>query len=282
MAHRHHSTWSDDPGQAVTTSSPATWVYMSMDPADRNLFIATNTSTGDSVVYEKLVDDDHYSFACRCGCGDLYAGFGRDIKTAATIETQLPELSCEESSPVTGDEPAEPTMKSRPFVSDRYIQKAIFDLTDEEIDAVAERRAAEGYVDPVIKHGGGAEDGDPPEVGKTVYSRVTRDGPYTVLDFTMAKIMVGDGPTAQIHQTWCAVLRTQAGNYIHLPVGDLVKMPPAIKNASQAAVLSLSARAKKIANDHTHTMTGRLIRSLGWAALISSVAGAIFFSYIYS
>jgi hypothetical protein len=190
--------------------------------------VVFKAQTGNSCGFNDLQDEEHYSFDCRCGCGELFAGYGKDIKSASKVEPQPEAPLVEVIRNETSDAQLEAAMKFRQFVSDRYIQKAIFKLTDDEIDQIAAQRTAEGKLDPVIEHGGGAEDNDPPEVGSTVYSRVTREGPYTVTDFTMAKIRVNpdDADLAQVISTWCGVLRTPNGDYISIPVGDLVKTPP--------------------------------------------------------
>lgn len=225
MEHHHHSTYPTAAGQTVTTSTAAKWVYRDMTHSNVPSPVIFRTKSGKDFQFKDLESDAHYSFPCRCGCGDTFAGYGRDIKFAAKIGFQTPSLVSETSAEVAATR-MEFAMKVRPFVSDRYIQKAIFKLTDDEIDQMAEQKVLEGKVDPVIQHGGGADGNEPPEVGVTVWSKVTGQGPFTVMDFTMAKIKVNDGELAQIHQTYCAVLREKSGRYITVPVGDLVKRPP--------------------------------------------------------
>lgn len=283
MEHQHHSNHLSSPSQTLTTSSPGTWVYLDMTQMHAEPGMVYQTASGNSCNFNELQDSEHYTFKCRCGCGELFAGYGRDIRSAARIdsEPQTPSYEATQSESISAQ--VEFAMKVRPFVSDRYIQKAIFKLSDDEIDGLAEQRAAQGKVDPVIEHGGGAEDNDPPEVGCTVYSKVTRDGPYTVLDFTMARIVFGDGDARQTHQTWCGVLRTSDGSYIHIPVGDLVKkLPDAPRAVDPYEGLSPRARATAKSRDRQRTEAVDFFNRIIAVMLLTGLAGWCILGFLWS
>lgn len=230
------------------------------------------TKSGNTVSFNDIQDEAHYSFSCRCGCEASFAGYGKDIKSAARISKSPDEVAKEVNTARV-----EFAMKTSPFVSDRFLQKAVFKLTDDEIDALAVERAKEGKVDPVIEHGGAAEGNEPVQVGTSVYSKVTREGPFTLTDFTMANIKVGEGDTAMVHRTYCGILRTPTGHYITVPVGDLVyKLPELPKVAGPHDHLSPRARAKAKSRARYRRATKKIammagVMLLGWSCLTTLV-----------
>lgn len=238
--------------------------------------VVFRTKSGNIVDFNDIQDEIHYSWTCRCGCGSTVAGYGKDIKSAARIHSQ-PTVNSGEVATRENAARLEFSMKIRPYVSDRFIQKSIFKLTDDEIDAMAAQRAKEGKVDPVIEHGGAAEGHEPVQVGTTAYSKVTREGPFTVADFTMADIKVGEGETAMLHKTYCGVLRTESGRYITVPVADLVsKLPELPKVVGPHDHLSPRARAKAKRQIRYRRATKKIamlagVMLLGWSCLVTSV-----------
>lgn len=260
---------------------------MDMAQSNEKVVVDYRTQTGNTCSFNDLQDETHYTFNCRCGCGAVLAGYGKDIKSVARIGSQPPESMSEDTQNEIDTARLEFAMKVRPFVSDRYIQKAIFKLSDDEIDELAKAREAAGKVDPVIENGGGAEDNDPPEVGNTVYSKVTRDGPYTVADFAMARVRVNEGNLATVQDLsmWCGILRTTDGRYINIPVGDLVKkLPEPPKVAGPYDHLSPRARAKAKGQERSRREAKRIATTvavllLGWSVMATLMA--LYMAYIW-
>lgn len=226
MEHQSHSTYSGPDGHTVTVSIPGHRVYIDMTSSSEKPKVCYKSPGGHVVeLVDALDDETHYRFECRCGCAAQFAGFGKDVKAAARIgrPVRTPPIARpsgdNNSHEHVDHQVREFAMKVRPFVSDRYIQKSMFNLTDDQIDDLATKK---NEVDPVIAAGGGQDGRDPPEVGATVRSKSTGDGPFTVVDFTNSKIIIGE--EKQEHLTWCGVLRTTSGNYTTLPVADLVKV----------------------------------------------------------
>ena len=94
--------------------------------------------------------------------------------------------------------------KLRPFVPDRYLKKALFDLTDDEIDALEENTPLSGR--------------QPPAIGDSVYSIATCEGPFTLLEQVSKNIKDSDGVE---HRVLCGLLRTKRGKLRTIPLADL-------------------------------------------------------------
>ncbi|MGD9729203.1 MAG: hypothetical protein AB7L09_03305 [Nitrospira sp.] len=189
---------------------------------------------------ESLRDDAHYRFTCRCGCGAQFAGYGKDIKAAARIGgtfdpkpvmettgtvvtstgltvTTPPRSSCDQtcSNWEVEDQPdpkGEEVTNVAPFVSDRYLKKAQFGLTDAEIEADAAERG-----DPLESLGFKLSMRQPPAIADQVYSLATGEGPMTLLEYKYQKINVDENP----HRILCGICRTSRGNYVSIPLADL-------------------------------------------------------------
>ena len=108
---------------------------------------------------------------------------------------------------------SETAEKSRPFVSDRYLKKANFGLTDDEIDAYHEGRA-----DPLEAQGVNLAERQPPGIGDLVYSLATGEGPYSLLEYEQRDVSVDGGGTRRVV---CGLCRTGSGGYKSIPLADL-------------------------------------------------------------
>ena len=106
----------------------------------------------------------------------------------------------------------------RPFVSDRYLMKAIFKLTDDEIDAA---RANEP--DPLEGKGVNLSERRPPAIADEVYSLSTGKGPFTLIDHVSKSLSDEDGAS---HTVVCGLLRNAAGKLVVVPLADLVLASP--------------------------------------------------------
>jgi len=105
------------------------------------------------------------------------------------------------------------TEKSRPYVSDRFVMKAQFGLSDDEIDA-----HQEGRPDSLEAQGYSLADRQPPGIGDLAYSLSTGDGPYSVIDYAQRELGVAGGGKVR---TLCAILRDSRGHYQSAPLADL-------------------------------------------------------------
>jgi len=101
--------------------------------------------------------------------------------------------------------------KLRPFVGDRYIKKAVFGLTDNEIDA-------DHAEHPEQQEDMKLSDRQPPAISDLVYSLATNEGPFTLVDYARKTIKLDDGES---HGVFCGIVRTDQGNHISIPLADL-------------------------------------------------------------
>lgn len=138
--------------------------------------------------------------------------------SASAIIGALNELAVDgrgDADVVESPQREEAAEKPRPYVSDRYLKKAQFGLSDDEIDAYHANRP-----DPLESRGVKLSERQPPAIGDVVYSLSTNDGPYTVLDYANRDVKVSN--EGDIRATvLCALLRTTKGDYKSLPLADL-------------------------------------------------------------
>lgn len=151
-----------------------------------------------------------------------------EVKAASTINVEPAKLDatwsleeavdlmddwCEDEEIVVETEKREEAAeKPRPYVSDRYLKKAQFDLSDEEIDVYAE-----GKDDPLVSLGVDLSRRQPPAIADLVYSLVTGQGPMTLLEYQDKEIKV-EGEKKRI---LCGLCRTKKGKYVKVPLADL-------------------------------------------------------------
>ena len=132
------------------------------------------------------------------------------------------------------------------FVSDRYLKKAQFDLSDEEIDAYAETQE-----DPLETRGVDLSRRQPPAIAAQVYSLSTGDGPLTLLDYKDQEIKV-DGNK---HRILSGVCRSQKGRYVTLPLADLTIDCPA-RNDAGVGIGLLALAAMMLASSVAGSLAG--------------------------
>jgi hypothetical protein len=246
MEHQDHSTENGASGHLIspvtsTTSSgtPSFRVYKDMGTetfANGQVnYKAADGSTKNCL--DSLDDDERYKYGCRCGCTAVFSGFGRDIKAAfkvgqstfpaiqalaAGTNNVLYDASTGAVTVTTGGHTAiegdiaekmrqDFAEKIRPFVSDRYIKKAVFGLTDDEIDA-------DHAENPEQMEDVKLSDRQPPAISDLVYSLATNEGPYTLVDYARKKIKLDDGSE---HDVFCGIVRTDKGKHISIPLADL-------------------------------------------------------------
>jgi len=219
--------------------------------ANGSVVYTSSASGAVQTCIDQLKDGSHYKFTCRCGCGAAFAGFGQDIKATGKIgRAATPEVAIktpaghevimnDSQNPVvaalTADiynshthtmsdyagvfetvaaEPGARTEPSpRPFVSDRYLKKASFSLSDDEIDAYHKERP-----DPLEAQGVRLSEREPPAIADMVYSLATGEGPFTLLDYEQQDVTLDDGSTRRV---MCGLCRTTAGGYKSVPLADL-------------------------------------------------------------
>jgi len=99
------------------------------------------------------------------------------------------------------------------FVSDRYLKKAQFDLSDDEIDAYQE-----GKDDPLAEQGVELSRRQPPGIADLVYSLSTGEGPYSLLEYQQREVRIEGGGQTRV---LCGLCRTAAGRYKTIPLADL-------------------------------------------------------------
>jgi hypothetical protein len=250
MEHQDHSTENGAPEHLIspittaTTSSgtPSFRVYKDMGTENfangQVLYKGPDGSSKNCL--DALNDDERYNYGCRCGCSAVFSGFGRDIKAAFSIgqstfpailalgDTGTNELlydastgTVESVTPVTTETVTTPTSIEikRPFVFDRYIKKAIFGLSDDEIDALDQ----EGETFELSNR-------NPPGIGELAWSLSSQTGPFVVVEYVREKVKVGK----QVHDVWHALVKTPKGGFVSLPLADLVsfkeELPPEKKS----------------------------------------------------
>lgn len=188
---------------------------------------------------DSLKDDVRYSFDCRCGCGSGFSGYGRDIKASRNLgQSTFPAVMNMHSHvlPLVSNPPSVLTTSTpaggiqfvssdvlgaiartekpeRPFVSDRYLKKAMFDLNDDEID-----QDAEATDDQLETEGFRLSERKPPAIGDLVYSLATNRGPYSLIDYGKKEVTFPDGDTVTV---LCGLVRTAKGDHIKIPLADL-------------------------------------------------------------
>lgn len=256
---------------SVGTPSFRVYVDMGTEQYDANgtVVYSSPQESVDSTCVDSLNDDSHYRFSCRCGCGAQFAGYGKDIKAAAKVggnfkPVPVPApikttLTTTESSDVVwvDAKPRAPDVvhaveatvditetaevdhggleetpeKQRPYVSDRYLTKAQFGLSDDEIDLYQESRP-----DPLEARGVDLSRRQPPGIADLVYSLSTGEGPYSLLEYQQHDIQLETGGQIRV---LCALCRTAAGNYRILPLADLAihyAERPVVKRARRWAL----------------------------------------------
>lgn len=256
MAHRNHSNGNVTPEHQVssitttgttTPKMPSFRVYVDMGTENFANGSVVYTSQVDSpkTCVDALKDDVHYRFDCRCGCGGGFAGYGRDIKASGKIGRPTPKvvthagfgiisatgttnainITC--TTPVgasiiwddqTKAESAEVVEKPLPFVSDRYLKKAVYSLSDDEIDEYHKN-----HPDPLQEKVFNLAERQPPGIGDVVYSLSTDEGPFTVIDYTQKSVSV-DGANINVCH---GVVRNDEGKLINIPLADLAIHYPA-------------------------------------------------------
>lgn len=117
------------------------------------------------------------------------------------------------STPTKETDRSEAADTPRPFVSDRYLKKASFGLSDDEIDAYHETRS-----DPLEAQGVKLSERQPPAIGDMVYSLATGEGPYSLLEYQQHEIDLTDGGKSRL---LCGLCRTDTGGYKIIPLADL-------------------------------------------------------------
>jgi hypothetical protein len=146
------------------------------------------------------------------GAGELAATAAYyDLKNK--VDEVLEEEEAEEESVMLDPIPSPAVVEAVPpvYVSDRYLKKAQFDLSDEEIDAYAKESE-----DPLVPWMNLSKR-QPPAIGDLVYSLVTGKGPMSLLEYQDKEIKV-EGETKRI---LCGLCRTQDGKYVKEPLADL-------------------------------------------------------------
>lgn len=103
--------------------------------------------------------------------------------------------------------------KTRPFVSDRYLQKALWGISDDEIDDYRKNRP-----DPLEAKGVKLSERQPPAIGDLVYSLATGEGPYSLLEYQQHEVALDDGGTTKL---LCGLCRTAGSRYKIIPLADL-------------------------------------------------------------
>jgi hypothetical protein len=171
-----------------------------------------------------LKDDVRYRFDCRCGCPGGFSGLGKDIKASGnlgqptstrsapsvlTINDSCSNVVLSSIAATNGSKSA----KERPFVSDRYLKKAVFGLNDDEID-----EDSKSHEDGLAVKGMNLADRRPPGIGELVYSLATNRGPYSLLDYGNMTVKLPDGESRSI---FCGIVRTAKGDHIKIPLADL-------------------------------------------------------------
>jgi len=225
---------------------PSFRVYVDMGTEEFANGAVVYTSSDDGAkktCIDNLKNNAHYRFSCRCGCGAQFAGFGRDIKASGKIgRSKVPPVNITSNTSadvkltsevaiitqmghglVDDDSPIEEVqIKSnrsetptppRPFVSDRYLKKAVWSLSDDEIDAYHSDQS-----DPLEAKGVNLSERKPPAIGDAVYSIATGDGPFTLLDYVQKDIKFDDD---RIHKVLCGLLRAKTGKPTSIPLADL-------------------------------------------------------------
>lgn len=99
----------------------------------------------------------------------------------------------------------------RPFVPDRFLKKALWGLSDDEIDSEANKTSTQ-----ITNR---LSDRDPPAVGDLVVSVSTGDGPYTLLDYAHREIQVDHESK---HRVYCGIIRSSSGRCSSVPLADLI------------------------------------------------------------
>ena len=99
-----------------------------------------------------------------------------------------------------------------PYVSDRYLKKAQFGLTDKEVSAYSV-----GKEDPLEAMGVVLSMRQPPAIADLVYSLATGEGPMTLLEYAEREIKLEDG----VYRILCGICRNERGAYTALPLADL-------------------------------------------------------------
>lgn len=241
------------PITTTTTSSgtPSFRVYKDMGTENfANGRVSYRAQDGSSKnCLDALNDDERYNYGCRCGCSAVFSGLGRDIKAAFSIgQSTFPAIlalgntgtseiaynsttgvsetvttvSSTHIKPLTSDEAAKVEIKKarvemaeklRPFVSDRYIKKAVFGLTDNEIDADHEENP-----DLLTTEKVKLSERQPPGIGDLVYELSSGQGPYTLVDYVRKTIKLDGGDS---HGVFCGIVRTAKGDLIRIPLADL-------------------------------------------------------------
>jgi len=104
-------------------------------------------------------------------------------------------------------------MAPSPYVSDRFLKKALYGLSDAEIDSYHENKP-----DPLEASGINLSERQPPAIGDMVYSLSTGAGPYSVIDYMHREVKLEGGETQRV---LCALLRSDEGKYLGIPLADL-------------------------------------------------------------
>lgn len=263
MEHQNHSNGNPAPNHQTFTSSAATpsfrvSVDMGTEQYANGRVVYTSQEDVDKTCIDSLKDDAHYRFACRCGCGAEFAGYGKDIKAAAKVGREfnpVPVITTTTGSDSsftinsvvstvdsTGDlvlddatlegveirtKREEAAEKTRPYVSDRYLKKALYECSDDEIDAYQAENP-----DALELKGVDLSKRQPPAIGDLVYSLATGEGPYSVLEYVHQEVKVdGVGSTRVL----CALVRTSTGRLKSIPLADLAhhqrKMPELVSRS---------------------------------------------------
>ena len=237
-----------------TTNNPSFRVYVDMiqEHYPNNSTVYTSEDKKKKTCISTLIDDSHYKFACRCGCGARMAGYGRDIKAASRMGRDLkPEILFNDvitTTPVSLPKPIsfsnaplnastlkvndiklddiklddiklddiklDETFNLQPFVSDRYLKKALYGLSDDEINSYHEDKP-----DPLELRGVNLAERQPPAIGELVYSLATREGPYTLIEYKDQEIKPDNGILSRV---LCGLCRKNSGKYLSIPLADLV------------------------------------------------------------
>lgn len=222
---------------------------MSKEQYANGSVVYTSKQLGESkTCIDSLGDDAHYRFACRCGCGGEFAGYGKDIKAAAKVgrafnpipvdtKTTSPATtvtvvdapprrliattSVEGTEGIAADFGIVLKSKNKPkalkketrYVSDRYLKKALYGLTDDEINAYHDENP-----DPLEAQGVNLSDRQPPKIGDLVYSLATGEGPYSLLEYQQHEVGLEGGSKTKL---LCGLCRTKTGDFEAIPLADL-------------------------------------------------------------
>jgi hypothetical protein len=225
----HHQT------TPKTTKNPSFRVYVDMNQTyyPNKSTVYTSEAKENKTCIDSLNDDTHYKFTCRCGCGARMAGFGGDIKAASRMGRDLkPELMISETVnyealPVSGPVSLPNNSKvdadsikitnvlnlQQPFVSDRYLKKALYGLSDDEINSYHVNKP-----DSLELLGVNLADRQPPAIGELVHSLVTQEGPYTLIEYKDQEIKLDNGNLSRV---LCGICRKGSGEYTSIPLADL-------------------------------------------------------------